>query len=88
MLGNRKLILDTFCEVYDLLLPWMDGDFFDFGKHEVVPGAVYLIGRAQMNHNKELIRKLIESEYYELPVLSFQELTQQINIQPLGRVGM
>jgi len=61
MLGNRKLILDIFCEVYDLLEPWMDGDFFDFSKHEIIPGAVYLIGRAQMNHNKELIRRLIES---------------------------
>lgn len=62
MLGNRKLILDTFCEVYDLLLPWMDGDFFDFSKHAIVPGAVYLIGRAQMNHNRERIRELIESD--------------------------
>jgi len=61
MLGNRKLILDTFCEVYDLLQPWMDGDFFDFSKHDVVPGAVYLIGRAQMNHNRERIRELVES---------------------------
>lgn len=62
MLGNRKLILDTFCEVYDLLSPWMDGDFFDFGKHTIVPGAVYLIGRAQMNHNRKRIRELIESD--------------------------
>jgi hypothetical protein len=62
MLGNRKLILDTFCEVYDLLLPWMDGDFFDFSKHKIVPGAVYLIGRAQMNHNRALVRELIESD--------------------------
>jgi hypothetical protein len=62
MLGNRKLILDTFCEVYDLLLPWMDGDFFDFSKHEIVPGAVYLIGRAQMNLNRELICELIKSD--------------------------
>jgi hypothetical protein len=62
MLGNRKLILDTFCEVYDLLLPWMDGDFFDFSKHNVVPGAVYLIGRAQMNHNRDLIRNLVETD--------------------------
>lgn len=62
MLGNRKLILDTFCEVYDLLSPWMDGDFFDFAKHEIVPGAVYLVGRAQMNHNQELIRELIDSD--------------------------
>ncbi|AUI86207.1 EscV/YscV/HrcV family type III secretion system export apparatus protein [Vibrio azureus] len=37
---------------------------------------------------RRYVRKLIEAEYYELPVLSFQELTQQINIQPLGRVGV
>lgn len=62
MLGNRKLILDTFCEVYDLLRPWMDGDFFDFSKHEIVPGAIYLIGRAQMNHNRNQIIDLVEKD--------------------------
>ena len=29
----------------------------------------------------------IEGLYFDLPVLSFQELTTQINIQPLGRIG-
>jgi hypothetical protein len=65
MLGNRKLILDTFCEVYDLLLPWADDRFWNFRNHfddkKLVPGAVYLIGRAQMNLNRELIRDLVES---------------------------
>jgi hypothetical protein len=61
MIGNRKLILDAFCEVYELLKPWMDGDFFDFSKHKIVPGAVYLIGRAQINQNQALVRELIES---------------------------
>ncbi|MCG8291452.1 type III secretion system export apparatus subunit SctV [Pseudomonas entomophila] len=37
---------------------------------------------------RRYVRKLIESDYYQLPVLSFQELTQQINIQPLGRVTL
>ncbi len=35
---------------------------------------------------RRYVRKLIEGDYYGLPVLSYQELTQQINIQPLGRV--
>ncbi|WCH23615.1 SctV family type III secretion system export apparatus subunit AscV [Aeromonas salmonicida] len=35
---------------------------------------------------RRYVRKLIEGDYYALPVLSYQELTQQINIQPLGRV--
>jgi hypothetical protein len=65
MLGNRKLILDTFCEVYDLLTPWADDSFWNFRNHyddgKLIPGAVYLIGRAQMNLNRELIRNLVES---------------------------
>ena len=60
MLGNRKLILDTWCEVYDLLKPWADGLFWDLKKHTIVPGAIYLIGRAQISQNRELVRTLIE----------------------------
>lgn len=33
-------------------------------------------------------RKLIEQELYELAVLSHQELTEEITLQPLGRVGL
>ena len=36
---------------------------------------------------RRYVRKLVEGIYFELPVLSFQELTTQINIQPLGRIG-
>ncbi|CAQ83149.1 MULTISPECIES: type III secretion system export apparatus subunit SctV [Photorhabdus] len=35
---------------------------------------------------RRYVRKLIEGDHHSLPVLSYQELTQQINIQPLGRV--
>jgi len=37
---------------------------------------------------RRYVRKLIEQELYELPVLSYQELTQEINIQPLARVEL
>ncbi|MDD0976399.1 type III secretion system export apparatus subunit SctV [Pseudomonas fontis] len=37
---------------------------------------------------RRYVRKLIESDYYALPVLSYQELTTHINIQPLGRVTL
>ncbi|MEY4940354.1 MAG: hypothetical protein RIQ93_2089, partial [Verrucomicrobiota bacterium] len=33
-------------------------------------------------------RKIIEQEMYDLPVLSHQELTEEITIQPLGRISM
>ena len=62
MLGNLKLVLDHYCEVYDLLKPWSDDDFYMFDRHEIVPGALYLIGREQYNLNKDRIRELIETK--------------------------
>jgi type III secretion protein V len=35
---------------------------------------------------RRCVRKLIELELYELSVLSYQELTEEITIQPLGKV--
>lgn len=37
---------------------------------------------------RRYVRKMIEPELYELPVLSYQELTPDINIQPLARVEL
>lgn len=63
MLGPHKLILDTFCEVYDLLKPWCDQEFWDFNNHTPIPGAIYLIGRRQFQLNVEKIRNLTEQNY-------------------------
>lgn len=37
---------------------------------------------------RRYVRKLIEAEFYELPVLSHQELTEEITIQPLGKISI
>ena len=37
---------------------------------------------------RRYVRKLIELEVYELPVLAYQELTQEITIQPLGKISI
>jgi len=37
---------------------------------------------------RRYFRKLLENDYRDMPVLSFQELTTEINIQPLGRITM
>ena len=49
--------------------------------------SIWLFGIA-MNMVRNYMRKMIEQDLYELPVLSFQELTQEINIQPLARVEL
>lgn len=51
MLVKPKLVLDTFCEVYDQLQPWAVDEFWDFKQHTVIPGAVYLVGRQQFKEN-------------------------------------
>ncbi len=33
------------------------------------------------------VRKLIEMDFHHLPVLSYQELTPEITVQPLGKIG-
>lgn len=35
---------------------------------------------------RRYVRKLLENEFNELPILSYQELTNKINIQPLGKI--
>jgi type III secretion protein V len=37
---------------------------------------------------RRYVRKLIEGELYELPVLSYQELVPEITVQPLGKIGI
>jgi len=59
MLGSRKLVLDTFCEVHDLLEPWADGEFWELDEHAIVPDSVYVIGRQQFHQHCELIKELV-----------------------------
>jgi hypothetical protein len=58
---SLKLILDTFCEVYDHLKPYADGEFWEFDQHTVVPGAVYVIGRQQFGKYKQQLLDLINA---------------------------
>ncbi|RZN15022.1 MULTISPECIES: type III secretion system export apparatus subunit SctV [unclassified Bradyrhizobium] len=37
---------------------------------------------------RQYVRKVIETDFYELPVLSYQELPPDISIQPLGRISL
>jgi hypothetical protein len=62
MLGKRKLVLDTFCEVYNLLEPWADQSFWDFKSHELVSDAVYLLSRQQYIENADRIRSIVEND--------------------------
>ena len=64
MLGNRKLILDTHCEIYSSIKDLADHIFWNLKQHveknQVVPGAIYIIGREQIRLHNQLLRELIE----------------------------
>ena len=63
MLGNRKLILDTHCEIYDMIKDCADGIFWNLEQHieknQLVPGAIYVIGREQIRLYGNQLKTLI-----------------------------
>jgi hypothetical protein len=61
MPNNFELILDVECEVYAQLNPYADDEFRDFSRQEIVPGAVYVIGRIQSAIHIDKIKHLAES---------------------------
>jgi hypothetical protein len=64
MLANRKLIIDTMSEVYGLLKPWVDDEFWDFDLHRSRPGSTYLFGRQQFfAHKRRIIDMALSGEY-------------------------
>lgn len=56
-----KIYIDHRCEVHDLLSCIADGDFSDFESVDIVPGAVYVVGRDTMVSSSAKIRKTVES---------------------------
>lgn len=62
MLDNRKLIVDNFCEVNDLLKPYVDQEFWDWSQIEnnIEPGAVYLISRKEFYAHAKRIQSIAE----------------------------
>jgi hypothetical protein len=68
MLGSRKVIVDSFCEVKEFTHTFEDDRFYSFDTHDVVSDAIYIISRQTFHKNIELIRNLAEQNTV-LPVL-------------------
>lgn len=63
---SRKLVLDTFCEVHDLLKPYADGEFWELDQHILIPGAVYVVGRQQFEKYKQQWIELVNANTVRL----------------------
>jgi hypothetical protein len=64
MLGNRRLVIDSFSEVINLLKPWMDETFWDFSTVELTPNTIYVIGRQQLINNIARVKDMAASGLY------------------------
>lgn len=58
MLGNRRLVIDTMCEVYDHLLDSADEEFWDFDSVTIQSDSIYVFGRQHLIDNLDKIRTL------------------------------
>lgn len=86
MLKIRKLVLDTFSEVYSLLKPYADDEFWDLTQHTIVPGATYVIGRKQCIDNREQLLDLAKTGIIQLIISNPHEGSQTL-LGQMTRLG-
>lgn len=86
MQKTRKLVIDTFSEVYNLLKPYADDEFWDLAQHEIVPGATYVVGRKQCIDNRERLLELVDNQTIQLVISNPHEGSQTLDGQ-MTRLG-
>lgn len=86
MQKTPKLVLDTFSEIYNLLKPYAEAEFWDLSQHEIIPGAVYVVGRQQCINNKQRLLELVDNNTIRLVVSNPHEGSQTLDGQ-MTRLG-
>jgi flagellar biosynthesis component FlhA len=78
----RELIAQHQRRLYRFVIKYIDhpDDAADITQQAFVEAARTMV--------RNYLRKMIEQDLYDLPVLSYQELTPEVNIQPLARVEL
>jgi hypothetical protein len=73
-------------EVYNLLKPWADDEFWDFNLHHVIPNSIYLFGRQQFLDHQQQIIEMANSDQYTVVFCNAAEgsWTLQTQVQMLG----
>jgi len=86
MQKTPKLVLDTFSEVYNLLKPYADDEFWDLAQHEIHPGATYVVGRKQCIDHRERLLELANNKTIQLVISNPHEGSQTLAGQ-MTRLG-
>jgi hypothetical protein len=61
MLNGRKLVADSFCDIHQLIEPWIDDTFWDLSIYDPPMGSVCVVGRKQTVENIEKIKHLSQT---------------------------
>lgn len=69
MLGNRKIICDTACEMYPEIKHLVDDTFWDFDQHEPQANSITIFARQTVNQHYIKIKELATTGFF-LPVLA------------------
>jgi hypothetical protein len=60
MIDNRKFIIDTLSEVYKIMKPYSDDEFWDLSLHKTQQDSIYLLGRKQMVEHTDRVRTMVQ----------------------------
>ena len=69
MLDNRRIICDTFCEIYPEIKHLVDDTFWDFSQHTPVADSITIFARQTVNQHSAKIAELATTGFF-LPVLA------------------
>ena len=88
MLGNRRLVCDTSCEIHAEIQHLVDDTFWDFEQYELKPNDVVVLARQTVNRYPDRVKQLTETC---LPVLanpSEGSQTLKLQCQRLGLIDL
>ena len=63
---DHKLVVDTFSDVYTLLQPWTDHEFWDLSTHDPVPGSIYVVGRKQCVEHRDQVHAMAQDPRFRV----------------------
>ena len=87
MLPRSNLVIDTFSEVYKILLPWRTHEFWDFASHDPVPDSIYILGRQQYLDNREKFCAMAQDPQYTMVFGNSAEGSEAL-VSQLNAIGL
>lgn len=94
MIKQFRLVLDSMCEVFDVLKPYADEIFWDFSQVNLQPNSVYILGRQHLIDNLELVRNIADTGKYTIvfgnsaeAAWTLETQLKQLKLDELARQG-